>query len=101
MVTCDSCDFVSEVDEMLEDVREIALAERDMFTLRALRRIRRNPILKNRLLDKIEEKTRLDFAASGAVGEWGDGEFAKWLLDWFIENWPTLLEIIKTLIAFI
>lgn len=36
--------------------------------------------------------------ASGRASEFGDGEFAKWFLEWLIENWPTILEIIKALI---
>jgi len=93
-------DFKSLVDEMLEDVNHQASTARDWAMIRAMRRLQRRPVLRARLYEKLEEKARLDFSAEG-VGAWGDGEFGKWFLDWFIENWPTIEKIILFVIKII
>ena len=97
---CDACDIGKEVDEMLVDLREMALEDRDFKTLRMLRKVRRRPSLKNRVEAKVMDASVASLVSSGRVGEFGDGEFAKWLIEWFSdEGWKIIIEFIKAIVG--
>lgn len=97
---CDNCDIGKEVDEMLTDLREMALEDRDFKTLRMLRKVRRRPSLKNKVEAKVMEVSVASLTASGRVGEFGDGEFGKWLIEWFSdEGWKIIIEFIKAIVS--
>ena len=74
---CDACDIGKEVDEMLVDLREMALEDRDFKTLRMLRKVRRRPSLKNRVEAKVMDASVASLVASvplvaPGVGKPGD-----------------------------
>jgi hypothetical protein len=97
---CDKCDISKEVDEMLADLRELALEDRDFKTLRQIRRVRRRPALKAKVEAKVKESATAALVASNRISEFGDGEFARWLVEWFSEEgWQIILQFIKGLIA--
>jgi hypothetical protein len=97
---CDKCNVSAEVDEMLADLREMALEDRDFKTLRMIRRVRRRPALKDKVEAKVKEAATAALVASNRISEFGDGEFARWLVEWFSdEGWQIILAFIKGLIA--
>ncbi len=97
---CEKCDISKEVDEMLADLRELALEDRDFKTLRQIRRVRRRPALKDKVEAKVREASTAALLASNRISEFGDGEFARWLVEWFSdEGWQIILAFIKGLIA--
>jgi len=97
---CDNCNMDAEVDEMLADLREMAIETRDFQTLRMLRKVRWRPALKNKVVEEVTNKSLQGLVASGRVGEFGDGEFAKWLIEWFSdEGWKIIIEFIKAIVG--
>lgn len=84
--------------EALGVAKETYRADRDFLTALRIRRVLRN----NRLFESLYEKTvnqaASDLLASPRADEFGDGEFAKWFLEWFSENWEIIIEFIKALI---
>jgi len=99
-LACEGCDCDREAEELLEDLREVAIHERDFSLVRKLRRLRFQPLRRSKLVDQINERAKLDLANSGRVGEFGDGQFAKWLIEWFSdEGWKIIISFIKAIVA--
>lgn len=97
---CDNCNVEAEVDEMLADLREMAIETKDFKTLRMLRKVRWRPSLKNQVVEEVKTKALQSLVASGRVGEFGDGEFGKWLIEWFSdEGWKIIIEFIKAIVG--
>lgn len=99
-VACNGCDGAceAEFDEMLEDVQAMALAERDIRLFRKIRKIRKRPRQKKKLYDQTMDAAKLSLLNSGRLGEFGDGEFARWFIEWFSEEgWQIIIEFIKAL----
>ena len=97
---CERCDISAEVSEMLSDLREMALEDRDFKTLRQLRRVRRRPALKDKIEEKVREASTAALVASNRISEFGDGEFARWLVEWFSDGgWEIIIDFIKAIVT--
>jgi len=97
---CEKCDISAEVSEMLSDLREMALEDRDFKTLRQLRRVRRRPALKDKIEEKVREASTAALVASNRISEFGDGEFARWLVEWFSDGgWEIIIDFIKAIVT--
>ena len=93
--------FEELVEDFLYDARLQACTVKNWAMIRRFKLMERWPRLRDKVFEKLEKRARLDFAKSGALGEWGDGEFAKWLFDWWVDNWPTIEKIIIFIIKLV
>lgn len=93
-------EFREVVSEMLADKAAAALAAGDRRQARALNRCRNRPRFFHAVLVKIQSDAVPAYFAGSAVVE-ADGEFFKWLLEWFSDpaNWEGLLQFILALIS--
>lgn len=84
--------------EALADAREQYRQERNFaMSIRIGRALRRRSVFED-LYEAVVKQASVDLMSSPRRAEFGDGEFAKWFLEWFAENWETIVEFIKAII---
>ena len=93
------CDCMSEINEQLHDLREVAIAERDWKTIRALRIVRRRPHVKIELMEKVQIASAATVVGDNLVSDLGDGPLLQIILASFQNGGAEkLLEFILTIL---
>jgi len=84
---------------MLREMAVAARADRDFLTAMRIGRTLRRPDVFENIYDKTNTAAALNLLDGPRATEFGDGEFAKWFLEWFSAGgWETILAFIKALI---
>jgi DNA invertase Pin-like site-specific DNA recombinase len=97
-LACSNCDCDDEIRDGLEEMLIDAREKRDRLGAMRIRRVLRSRRLFGKLESEIKTAAATRLVASGvAVKE--NGEILKYLVEWFTENWETIIEFIKAIVA--
>lgn len=92
----------AEFREGLKEMRQHFLATGQFFNAMRVAKIlkkKNEKKLFEKLYQQSMEKAAQDLLASARAQEFGDGEFAKWLIEWFSDGgWEIIIEFIKALL---